>query len=49
MNTTHKRSPYRKRWGRRKHLANPLPDVICIVALTLILLMTGYLHNPIAV
>ena len=49
MNTTHKRSTYWKRWGRRQHLANPLPDVICIVTLTLILLMTGYLHIPIAV
>lgn len=48
MNTTQKRSIYRKRWGRQKHLANPLPDVICIVALTLILLMTGYMHTPIA-
>ena len=48
MNTTQKRSVYRKRWDRRKHLANPLPDVICIVALTLILLLTGYMHAPIA-
>ena len=47
--TAHKRSFYRKRWGRRKHLANPLPDVICIVALALILLLTGYMHVPMAV
>ena len=43
MATTHKRSTY------RKHLANPLPDVICIVALTLILMLTGYLHVQMAV
>ena len=44
MTPTHKRSIYRKHWGRQKHLANPWPDVICIVTLTLILLLTGYMH-----
>lgn len=49
MITTHKRSPHRKRWDKRKYFTNPLPDVICIVALTLILLLTGYMHVPMAV
>ena len=49
MNTSYKQCTYRKHWGRRKHLANPLPDVICIVALTLILLLTGNIHIPIPV
>ena len=49
MTPTHKRSTYWKHWGRRRHLANPLLDVICIVTLTLILLLTGYLHIQMAV
>jgi hypothetical protein len=39
--TTNKRSTY---WRRRKHLADPTVDVICVVVLTVILLLTHYLH-----
>lgn len=42
--TSHKRSVYWKYRGRRKHLANPIPDVICVVALALVLLIAGYMH-----
>ena len=30
-----------------KHLANPLPEVICVAVLTVILLLTGYVHVPV--
>ena len=34
--------PYRQ--GGRKQLVNPTTDVICVVVLTGILLLAGYLH-----
>ncbi len=33
-------------WRRRKHLIDPIIDVLCVVTLTVILLLTGYLHVP---
>jgi hypothetical protein len=36
----------RNRRTYRQHLANPIPGVICVAVLTVILLLTGYLHVP---
>ncbi len=30
---------------RRKHLTNPLTDVICVVVLTVILVVAHYIHS----
>jgi hypothetical protein len=41
--TTKKRNVYQKR-GSYKRLANPTGDVICIVVLTMVLMLSGYMH-----
>ena len=41
MATSNKRSTY---WRRQKHLTDPTTDVICIVALVIVLLLAGYMH-----
>jgi hypothetical protein len=32
------------RQARHKHLADPVTDVICVVVLTVVLLLAGYMH-----
>lgn len=44
MQPTSKRRASTMHQSRRQHLANPIPDVICMVVLVLVLLLAGYMH-----